>query len=175
LSFTTFDSKDIFKDNLAILQIDEPAIGVYKWKVDGEKLPTGNKVEFRFKSEGTKMVEVEYTSNIGCVHSFEQAVEFKKDFIEAFPKHFTPFNYDGKNDNFELIVLKDIEFKNYRLKIYNSKEEVVFSTTNPNENWNGKLNNSGVNQPKGPYVWILELESNKGEKKRINNIIKIVD
>jgi gliding motility-associated-like protein len=67
-----------------------------------------------------------------------------------FPNMFTP-NGDTKNDDFG--PLGNIAaISNYHLQIYNRYGELVFSSKDPNERWNGfyksKLNSSGS------FVWV---------------------
>ena len=65
---------------------------------------------------------------------------------------FTP-NDDGYNDYYSV----DIEGSSlYNLRIYNRWGESVFYTDNPQESWNGKLQNSGIILPEGTYFYVLE-------------------
>lgn len=67
------------------------------------------------------------------------------------PNAFSP-NDDGVNDVFFIQGLP-LEF---HLIIYNRWGYPVFETQNPNELWNGKINNTGENATPGVYFYVLK-------------------
>lgn len=67
------------------------------------------------------------------------------------PNAFSP-NDDGMNDLFFIQGLP-LEF---HLIIYNRWGYPVFETQNPNELWNGKINNTGENATPGVYFYVLK-------------------
>lgn len=66
-----------------------------------------------------------------------------------FPSAFTP-NNDGVNDIYKPSVAGNIVF--YQLIIYNRYGQTVFTSSSPNEGWNGLFNKSSKPLP-GSYVW----------------------
>ena len=76
------------------------------------------------------------------------------------PNAFTP-NADGQND---LFLGKGITngMKNFEMAIYNRWGELLFSTNDPYEGWNGKKNNVGTLAPNGVYVYQLKYEDSRG-------------
>lgn len=69
-----------------------------------------------------------------------------------FPSGFTP-NRDGKNDGFG--VLGGLgSIVSYRLSVYNRWGQVVFTTTDPAQRWNGTV--KGVTADPGIYVWTAD-------------------
>lgn len=66
-----------------------------------------------------------------------------------FPSAFTP-NNDGLNDMYKPSVAGNIVF--YQLTIYNRYGQTVFTSSSPNEGWNGHFNKSSKPLP-GSYVW----------------------
>lgn len=67
------------------------------------------------------------------------------------PNTFTP-NNDGINDYFNISIVGYIRFD--YLKIYNRYGEIIFSTTSPNGNWDGKADGKPVDV--GTYYWVFE-------------------
>jgi gliding motility-associated-like protein len=63
------------------------------------------------------------------------------------PNAFTP-NGDGINDDFGV---KGEGIQNFKMLIYNRWGEVIYSSTNPGEHWDGKVNNEPVEN--GVYVY----------------------
>ena len=66
------------------------------------------------------------------------------------PNAFTP-NGDGKNDTFKPVLNCDASF--YELSIFNQWGQMVFSTDNQEESWDG--GNDKSQHPPGVYVWQL--------------------
>ena len=76
------------------------------------------------------------------------------------PNVFTP-NNDGYNDNF---VIKQTEYKNIELQIYNRWGTKVFEDNNYQNTWNGTYNGNLL--PDGTYFYIIKTNGiyNKKEK-----------
>ncbi len=72
--------------------------------------------------------------------------------LYTLPNVFTP-NGDGENDEF--IPLEPYRYvKSIDISIYNRWGQVMFHTTDPMINWNGKVDNSGGDCPDGVYYYI---------------------
>ena len=69
------------------------------------------------------------------------------------PSAFTP-NRDGKNDGFGALGgLGSIV--SYRLSVYNRWGQVIFTTSDPAQRWNGTV--KGITADPGIYIWMAEL------------------
>ncbi len=68
------------------------------------------------------------------------------------PNAFTP-DGDGINDLFE--VVSTLQFERFELNIYNRRGQLMFSSTDPNEKWQGNPPGSSDFVPDGVYVWVL--------------------
>ena len=66
------------------------------------------------------------------------------------PSAFTP-NRDGLND--ELLASNADLAKNFSLTIFNRLGQLMFSSNNPLQGWDGRF--KGNPQERGTYVWIL--------------------
>lgn len=69
------------------------------------------------------------------------------------PNAFTP-NADGKNDVLKALLFGAI--KEFKFSIYNRYGQLVFTTTNVNEGWNGMY--KGILQVQGSFVWSCEYQ-----------------
>ncbi len=78
------------------------------------------------------------------------------------PNAFTP-NGDGINDYFELFW-QGPEILSYQLDIFSRWGNMIFSSNNFDERWNGRLFNQGNLQPRGAYSWRLVVTSYEGKK-----------
>ncbi len=83
--------------------------------------------------------------------------EFKITYIEldvVIPNVFTP-NGDGFNDYFEIKGLKPGSV----LKVYNNKDQLIYSSPNYNSDWDGRNSKGELNE--GTYWYILTVPENK--------------
>ena len=93
--------------------------------------------------------------------------EKKEEKIEVtIPNVFTP-NNDGQNDLYHISYTG--EMKDVSVVIFNSKGEVVYKTTDPDFNWNGR-NMMDEPCPSGGYLFMLTAKDKQG-----NNILESRD
>ncbi len=100
--------------------------------------------------------DIEYTvvaknTNTNCTTSDKITIKVIKDANIYVPTAFTP-NADKLNDLLRARPLGITTFKYFNL--YNRFGQLVFSTTNANVGWDGKLN--GIAQNSGTYVYTTE-------------------
>ena len=72
--------------------------------------------------------------------------------IPYLPNAFTP-NGDGLNDVFGIIGIPPENITEFNLQVFSRWGEVVFSTTDPEESWDGTV--GGKPAPEGVYVWAI--------------------
>ena len=72
------------------------------------------------------------------------------------------------------IYIKGEEY--YDLVIYDRWGVKVFESTDKNNDWNGKVNNSGADCPAGTYYYILKyrFKGNDKDEKVLNGVVKII-
>ena len=84
------------------------------------------------------------------------------------PNSFTP-NGDGLNDSFFPVGDK-VSIENYSFKIFNRWGELVFSTNDFNEKWDGTYQNNPLSSD--VYIWKIELvDSSSGEEKTLEGYV----
>lgn len=102
--------------------------------------------------EKNYLIKLVTTNNsLGCSDSLTKAVKVLANCFIAVPTAFTP-NNDGLNDF--LYPTNAIKADNLQFKVYNRWGQLVFSSRNWQDRWNGKL--KGIEQNAGVYVWFLE-------------------
>ena len=91
----------------------------------------------------------------GCVTDAEVTItiECAKYII---PNVFTP-NGDNYNDVFLIKEIPDIA---YSIEIFDRWGKKMFTSTNDQDPWNGKIDNSGANAPDGVYYYIIKSTCN---------------
>lgn len=89
-------------------------------------------------------------SNIGCSDSMSKVLKVLDNCLIAVPTAFTP-NGDGLNDF--LYPNNALKADNLEFKVFNRWGQLVFSSRNWLDKWNGKI--KGIEQNSGVYVWFL--------------------
>jgi gliding motility-associated-like protein len=96
-------------------------------------------------------VKLIVTNNIGCSDTATQYVRVVGNCYIAVPGAFTP-NGDGLNDY--LYPLNAYKAKDLIFKVYNRFGQLLFSTTNWTNKWDGTFKGQGADP--GTYVWLLQ-------------------
>ena len=105
------------------------------------------------------LVTLAVKDSTGCTDKAYKMMTLVPNCYIAVPSAFTP-NGDGLNDY--LYPLNAYKAINLNFKVYNRYGQVIFSTSDWTNKWDGKFN--GKNQPTGTYVWTLDYldtDSNK--------------
>jgi gliding motility-associated-like protein len=83
---------------------------------------------------------------------------------------FTP-NGDGLNDKFNPAIGGETS---YELKIYNRWGEQVFESSDSQQDWNGKVNNSGGQCPAGTYYYVWKFKLVGGFEKSLQGTVTLL-
>jgi gliding motility-associated-like protein len=137
----------------------------YRWSTGA----TNNAIEV--KEGGTYTVTV---TTPQCQLQFSTTVNTENCQCSFYaPNSFSP-NDDGTNDNFKpFLNCKLVNPTDYQLLIYNRYGNLVFTTNNPNEAWNGTY----LGQPcgDGVFVWQVTYKINNLQNSRLETIIESGD
>ena len=96
-------------------------------------------------------IQLIVTNDIGCNDTAVQKIRVVGNCYIAVPNAFSP-NNDGLNDY--LYPLNAYKAKDLIFKVYNRFGELLFSTTDWTNKWDGNYKGQGVDS--GTYVWILQ-------------------
>lgn len=102
-------------------------------------------------------------SDHGCVDSISKLILMEKGVILYVPNAFTP---DGNQFNpvFLPIVTSGIDKNQYKLEIFNRWGEMVFSSTNTEEGWDGTHKNKACQE--GIYTWKITYKTSSSDEKQ---------
>ena len=92
------------------------------------------------------------------IYSYSNIIEVRQKFRIFFPNAFSP-NGDTHNDIFKPTYLF---VKNYKMTIYNRAGEIVFSSVNIEDGWDGFY--KGTIAPQEVYIYTVDMEDFTGEK-----------
>jgi gliding motility-associated-like protein len=91
--------------------------------------------------------------------------------LPVIPNAFTP-NGDGLNDKFKIIGLPVDNITEFNFQIYNRWGQLIFSTTNIRDAWDGTY--KGGECAAGVYVWVIYYEDNKKQKVTNKGIVTLI-
>lgn len=149
-------------------QLNGDGGGFYSW-TPGVNLDDPTAEDPVFTAWETTTFILEVTSIDGCVDTASVTVVVLPKEILNVPSAFSP-NGDGQNDKF-LILWNDIAVLE-QFSIFNRWGELVFSTTNLNEGWDGSF--KGSEQDVGSYVYVIRAVGSEGQRfERQGNVLLV--
>jgi gliding motility-associated-like protein len=144
-------------------------------KLTGEKLVVDNSssdkvVSASYSGTDTFWVCLEVTNSTGCKDTICKPV-YVNQFIYL-ANVFTPGNADGKNDVFRVPIAGQAMFE---LRIFNRYGERVFTSKDPQIQWNGRVNNDGPEVPSGTYFYQLTYQfKGKDQVNKVNGSVNVI-
>jgi gliding motility-associated-like protein len=139
---------------------------LFDWYIDDALIAKNtNKCQLTEKQVGKHVVKT-IPKNTPCIKPKSTTFQIKSSGSIKFFNVFTP-NGDGTNDKY-LVEINNYE--NYQILIYDQvKNQLVFTSDDPENPWNGSLYNQGENCPPGEYIAKIKYTLN-GEKIQTKNI-----
>lgn len=134
-------------------------------------LPCTNRGLNFINFQGEFFVCLEATNINGCADTICKLV--RQDFFSLIRPYnvFTPDNGDDMNDVFEIEILGE---EMYDLAIYNRWGVKVFESTNSENDWNGKVMNTGNECPEGTYFWTLNYRLGGREDATLSGTVTLI-
>lgn len=147
------------------VNMNDQSSGASSWNWDfGDDLGTSNiqNPVYNYTVPGVYVITQYVTSAAGCVDSTSKEIKIEEDNIiiypPNFPTAFTP-NGDGNNDVF---FVRGGPFVYVNFRIYNEWGEMIFSSNDAQDGWDGTHNGEEV--PIGTYVYTIKAETIDGVK-----------
>lgn len=145
----------------------------WSWDFAGLGSSSEQNPSFTFPdSAGTYPVELIVTHPNGCTDRLSRSVQLSS--IDDFyvPNAFSP-NNDGINDEFKGFGPLSGK-QNFELTIFSRWGDRIFLTTDPEEGWNGRLNNTGEFLPQGVYVYYLTFKNSDGKQISLKGLLNLL-
>lgn len=142
----------------------------YKWDIEGKSF-TDKSVEHEFVRSGDYPIKLVLTDG-ECSASATKSVKVVISHVYFVPNAFTP-DSEGVNSTFGPIG-EDMDFKTYSFGITNSRGDVVFTSTDPTVQWNGKVNNVGTDVESGVYYWIIKTVDRYGNSQTRKGTVNVM-
>lgn len=131
---------------------------------DGITYSNQPQILHQYRDTGTYMLTHVVYNGFNCADTVVVPVRINPVPLIFAPSAFSP-NNDGVNDIYKPSI---VGAATYKLYIYSRWGEVVFYSEDPNESWNGQLNNTGKELPVGVYsyaIYVRDINDEYSEKK----------
>jgi len=135
---------------------------------DNERKSVGKDASYFYRESGTYAVALVVRNNRGCEDSVIKTVQVAADFHIYVPNAFTPGN-DQLNEVF-LPVGRGI--KNYQLSIYNRWGNIVFSSSELQNGWDGTFKDLPCSTD--TYQWKIHVTSERGESRNLIGHVTLI-
>jgi len=144
------------------------ATGWY-WDFGGEGRSFLQNPTYTFRDTGMYTItEVVFHPN-GCTDTIVKLLDIEPIVQFFLPNAFTP-NYDGKNEIYKAEGLSaGVSF--YSMTIWSRWGEELFTSSDPEDGWNGRKHNTGQEMPVGVYLCSLEYHD---ARKRVHELREFV-
>ncbi len=142
----------------------------YNWEIDGKSF-ADKSVEYEFVRSGDYPIKLALADG-ECSAETIKTVKVVITHVFYVPNAFTP-DSEGVNSTFGPIG-EDMDFKTYSFGITNSRGDVVFTSTDPLIQWNGKVNNVGTAVEAGVYYWIIKTVDHYGNSQTRKGTVNVM-
>jgi gliding motility-associated-like protein len=114
-----------------------------------------------FSDTGTFCIWL-FISNTVCTDSFQVCIRVLPETQLFVPNAFTP-NGDGKND---LFMPLGVYVEEFQMWIFDRWGDMIFTTTDMRQGWDGKANGGAKIAQEDVYVWVINYTDNQNRKIR---------
>ncbi|MFH0893367.1 MAG: PKD domain-containing protein [Bacteroidota bacterium] len=142
----------------------------YQWSFGDGSTSTLFEPSHAYTAAGSYTIVLTVNNNAGCADSTQGVIIIKEPFAIWVPNAFTP-DGDGINDYFGP---KGTNFDpdHFEMYIYNRWGEQLFSTTNVNYCWDGRVNGTVCKQD--VYIWMIILKVNEHKFQKFQGHVTII-
>lgn len=130
-----------------------------QWWFGSQGVSSLQNPQYTYQTPGTYPVTLVVTNNHGCYDTVIHEITIYDVFTFYAPTAFSP-DYDGDNDLF-LPMGTGWDDKSFKMEIYDRWGNLVVSTTDPYQGWDGTLKGKELQQD--VYAWKIELKDNLGQ------------
>ena len=147
------------------------AIG-YLWDFNGEGTSVIRNPTHTFQDTGIAYVDLIVLHESGCTDTATAIIDIIPEVTFFMPNAFTP-NADATNDLFMGKGITD-GITDFSMTIWSRWGEMVYSTDDVMDGWNGQMNNVGSPLPNGVYVYVVTYRDPRGIKQELNGFATLI-
>jgi gliding motility-associated-like protein len=125
-----------------------------------------------YSDTGHYCVDLIVHNSYGCFSTVEYCLEIQPYFSIYVPNAFTP-NSDGKNDAF-MPSLYNVDPSSYEMQIFDRWGNLIFTTTNTGEGWDGRAKGKSQVAQIDTYVWKIFVRDYTGHSHALVGHVSII-
>jgi gliding motility-associated-like protein len=144
----------------------------YYWSFGNGDVSNDINPYYHYNAIGDYESQLVAVSPLGCKDTSIRSIKITEEITFYAPSAFTPDN-DGTNETF-LVFGNGISGEDFTLSVYNRWGEIIFSSSDYQEGWNGKINNSGTFVKPGTYSWICTYKDIYGIMHEQSGIVNLI-
>lgn len=129
------------------------------WKINGKPVSDLSEFNYTFREEGAYQVKLTATNADGCSSESSQIVTVQENFNLFAPTGINLSSNNYASATFMPGALYVLE-RPFVMTIYDKEGMPVYTTTNTENPWDGRINNTEA--PAGSYIWTVELKNLNG-------------
>jgi hypothetical protein len=129
------------------------------WKINGKPVSDRSEFTYTFREEGAYQVKLSATNEVGCTSESSQIVTIQENFNLFAPTGINLSSNNYASATFMPGALYVLE-RPFVMTIYDKEGVPVYTTTNTENPWDGRINNAEA--PAGSYIWTVELKNANG-------------
>lgn len=138
----------------------------------GQNISTVENPTHKYDHKGEFEIWLYVESDKGCRDSTFRTVVIENPFSFYVPNAFSPYSSQLENQIFKPKGI-GIDVERYEFYIYNRWGQLIFSTTNIEEGWNGRMKNTGDLLPTGVYVYLIRVAQKYGPDKNVSGTVTL--
>ena len=144
----------------------------WQWFFDDESVSFDQNPTYNFRDTGRQEIILIVGHESGCTDSAFAFIDIQPIVSYFLPNAFSP-NNDGINDTYKgKGATADV--LSFRMTVWNRWGELIYETNNPDEGWNGRKNNVGLDSPLGVYSVFVEYVEPRGKEVVIEGIATLI-
>lgn len=125
----------------------------YQWKIDRLDTYGDKDLVIDFPDTGLYQVSLMAVHENGCRDTMIRPVDIEPIVIYSVPNAFTP-NGDDVNEEFKGIGVF-AGMREFEMQVFDRWGNLIFSSRDPDEGWNGMVAGTGKKAPPGLYVYLV--------------------
>jgi gliding motility-associated-like protein len=147
-----------------IINMNDQSSGGVTWNWsfgDGIGTSSTQNPTYTYTSPGTYIITQTVTSAAGCIDSISREIIIDENILTIYPPQLpTAFTPNG-DDNNDILYVRGGPFSYLSFRVFNEWFEVIFSSGDESEGWDGT--HKGENVPVGVYVYAIKAETTDGK------------
>jgi gliding motility-associated-like protein len=162
-AFTATPNQTTIIDPLVYFTNQSTGASSYYWQLTEDTSSILTNPVWNFTDVGTYNVQLIAYNQYGCNDTVYQTVIIDADVAAYIPNAFTPGDGNSLNDTW-IPYISGIDNATFRLEVYDRWGQKIFATTDINQGWNGKVNNTGDLVQIDAYVYKIYFKDTKNKK-----------